>query len=261
MNSEKRSDERELITTRFRKYGIEFLRDGSISGPKKPRRYGKTPEFIFEDHIHSALETQKTFLRRCFEEPFSVVEHKDAILDIVDKIIQEIIGESFRNFANIIILSSDDFEEFAKKMSPKLKQTRGVEGDFQGMNLGGLIIMQDTGGNNCFPLLFHEIGHTLYPDEQDTYIDELRAMYFQILCTKKLEKELEKIKINMSYSDDYYKDLPLPSDDHRRAFQDARILFIYQSFYDEIVKDNARAEKLEKELLEKIKQPHKKSLR
>lgn len=254
MDFEKQPQQIENPNDRFKKYEIEFLADGSIRGPKRPEQFGKTPEFSFEVDDQKILEAEKTFLSEHFGEAFSTLEHQNEVLIIVNKIFQKITGRSFRDFSNIIIMSPDDFEEYARITAPKLKKDRGIEENFHGINLGGLIIIRDTGGSNCFPLLFHELGHAMYPNEHENYLDELRAMYFQILCTKKLEKELEKIGIKMSFPDDYYKDLPLPTEDHRKAFEDARVLFMFQTNYDLFIKDKEDNMKMQKELLDKIKQ-------
>lgn len=240
----------------FEEYDIEVLEDGSINGPKRPEQYAKTPKFTYKDTSEIVLGNEKDSLSEYFEKPFSVCENQKVVLTVVDKIVKEIVGKSFKDFANIIIMSEDDFLKL-RKMITKETMSRGIEGDYHGINLGGLIISQDTNGNNCFPLLFHEIGHNMYPDEHDNYLDEFRAMYFQILCTKKLENELSKIGINTSYPDDYYKEIPLPTDEHRKAYEDARALFTYQLHYDAVVKGSERAESLENKFLEIVKQNNK----
>lgn len=253
-NFEKQPEQAENPNDRFKKYRIEFLKDGSIRGPKRPEQFGKTPEFIFKEDEQVILEAEKTFLSEHFGKAFPTSEHRDEVLTIVDKVFQSVTGKFFKDFSNIIIMTPDDFEEYARITAPKLKEDRGISDDFHGINLGGLIIIRDTGGSNCFPLLFHELGHAMYPNEHENYLDELRAMYFQILCTKKLEKELEKIGIKMSFPDDYYKDFPLPTEDHRKAFDDARVLYMFQTNYDLFVKGKANNEKLQNDLLDKIKQ-------
>jgi len=240
--------------SRFQKYGIEILEDGSINGPKRPALYTHTPTLKFENSKQRILESENFFFDKHFLYPFSTAEHQATVLEIVDKIFQEITGKSYKEFSNIVIMSEEDFQEYKSLITSRQKQERRIQGDFHGINLGGLIIMQDTGGNNCFPLLFHELGHALYPDENNNYIDELRAMYFQILCTKKLDQELKKIGINSSYPDNYYEGLPLPTEEHRKAFADARALFVYQTQYEMVVKDNPRAEKMMDEFLGIVKQ-------
>ena len=79
-------------------------------------------------------------------------------------------------------------------------------------------------------------------------------MYFQILCTKKLEKELEKLGIDASYPDDYYKDILLPTEEHKKAFTDARALFTFQTQYQAVVEGSHRAKKMMKKFLEIVKQ-------
>lgn len=257
MDFESQSQQEKTQNDRFRKYGIEFLEDGSIHGPKRPEQFGKTPEFSFREDGQQLLEAEKTFLSEHFGETFSTLEYQDDVLRIVDTIFKNITGRLFRDFSNVIIMAPDDFEEYARITAPKLKEDRNVLGDFHGMNLGGLIIIRDTGGSNCFPLLFHELGHAMYPNEHDNYLDELRAMYFQILCTKKLEKELKKIGVEMSYPDDYYKDSLLPTEDHRNAFDDARTLFMFQENFNLFVKNKGDNVRLQQELLGKIKQASK----
>lgn len=246
------------LSSRFQKYGIEILENGFINGPKKPSLNGRTPELSFENSIEAVLDSNREFLYEYFLHPFSVAEHQTVVLEVVDKIFREITGKSFKDFSNIIIMSKDDFIDFKNLVAaPGLKEQRGIQGDFHGISLGGLLILQDTGGNSCFPLLFHELGHNLYPDEHNNYTDEFRAFYFQILCTKKLEQELKKIGIEASYPDDHYEGLPLPTEDHRKAFMGARVLFIYQTQYEMVVKGSSRAEAMMDEFLEIVKQKRK----
>ncbi len=245
------------LSSRFHKYGIEILENGSINGPKRPPLNGSTPNLTFENSKEIVLELDKDFLYEYFLRPFSAAEHQTAVLEVVDKVFREITGKSFKDFSNIIIMSKDDFIDFKNLAAPGLKQQRGIQGDFHGISLGGLIILQDTGGSNCFPLLFHELGHNLYLDENNNYIDEFRAFYFQILCTKKLERELKKIGIEATYPDDYYEGLPLPTEDHRKAFMGARALFLFQTEYEMVVKDSPNAEVRMDELLGIVKQARK----
>lgn len=257
MGFEKQSQRKETLNERFRKYGIDLSEDGLILGREKPEQFGKTPEFMFRDSGQNILEAEKPFLTERFGKAFSVYEHQESVMRIVDSVVQDITGSPFKNFTDIVIVSQNDFKEYARAAAPRLKTSRGILGDFHGINLGGLVIVQDVGGDNCFPLLFHEIGHNMYPNEGLNYLDELRAMYFQILCTKKLEAELVKIGLNFSYPDDYYKEYPLPTKEHEKAFEDARVLFIYQSQYEAVVKGSERAEKREQELLKKVNQTKK----
>ena len=140
-------------------------------------------------------------------------------------------------------MSKEDFENFRQVSRPRLKEGREIVGDIDGIHLEGLIIVRDTFSNSIFPLLFHEIGHSLYPNTHDNYIDELRAMYFQILCVKLFESELRKVGINAGYKDNYYENQDMPTVDHKRAFDYANVLYTYQSLYDKIVLENPVAEK------------------
>jgi len=254
MDNFRRSQYRETPNNRFQKYGITVRDDGFVDGPKRPASFGKTPKFKFEDSKQSVLEPEVTFLLDNFGKRFSIAEHQAEVLRVVDRIFQEITGISYKEFSNIIVMSVEDFDEYKRVTASMRKQDRGISGDFQGINLGGLIMVQDTGGDNCFPLLFHELGHTLYPDEHDNYIDEFRAMYFQILCTKKFEKELGKIGLNVSYLDDFYEGLPLPTEEHRKAFYDARALFVFQTQNGMIEKGSPYTKEGMKEFQEIIKQ-------
>gem|GEM_PF-2521231 len=79
-------------------------------------------------------------------------------------------------------------------------------------------------------------------------------MYFQIVCTKKLEQELAKIGIQATYPDNYYEETDLPSHEHKKAYDDARLLYNFQKRNGMGGKDNPRAEKMLCEFLEIVKQ-------
>gem|GEM_PF-2395881 len=112
------------------------MEDRSIYGPDRPAQYSKTPEFTYNDTDESILETEKQFLSEYFGKPFSVYEHQEIILSIVDKIVQEVINDSYKKFANIIIMEKNDFEHYKESFSEGVKKDRGISGDFHGINLG-----------------------------------------------------------------------------------------------------------------------------
>lgn len=254
MNFENQLQPEIALNGRLKKYGIKFLEDGSIFGPTRPKEFGKTPEFLFKETEKKLLDDEKVFLKKHFTGEFSTVEYQSDVLRVTDAIVREIIGKSFHEFTNIIFMSKEDFTEYAKVTAPHLAKKWKITGDFHGISLGGLVLMQDTGGSNCFPFLFHEIGHALYEVHENNYLNELRAFYFSILCIKKLEKELKKIGVGAYYADDYYKDWQLPSLDHKKACADARTLFAFQTHYDILVQGKDENEKTEQELLKKVKQ-------
>ncbi len=248
------------LNFRLAKYGLKFLEEGAIEGPKKPKEFSKTPELTYSINQDKILENNDEFLKKHFLAEFSAQEFSSEILSIIDAIFRRLVRKALRNFACVIIMSKEDFAIFKQLAKPTLEQKRGISGDINGINMGGLIIVEDSLGNNIFPLIFHEVGHSLYPDTQDNYIDELRAMYFQILSVKMFEDELEKLGIHAHYADDYYKDTPMPTEEHKKAFEDARLLFTYQSFYDEVVAGNPRTEKGQEDLLQVVGQ-HTKSFK
>lgn len=246
-------EEKKITDYSFKSYGITIEPNGNIIGPKRPEKYSQTPIFSFKEASEDLLANEEiSFLIRHFEQPFSVVEHQKVILSIANKITKIITGNNFYEYTNIIIMTKDDWDKFKmrKKHGPK------VTGNYHGLSFGGLIIIEDTGGNNIFPLLFHEIGHNFYDTSGDIYLDELRAMYFQILSTKMLEKVLKKNGVTLVYADDYYQGVDMPSEEHRLAYRDARHLFTSQIYYEHM-KGSSRFEQLQEDLLEKVKQDQK----
>lgn len=246
--------EKDKSDYQFQKYGLVFLEDGKVLGPKRPEYFSKTPKFNYENTESNLLEKNKEFLSNNFEKPFSAQEHQEQILSIANNIVQDVVGRPLTDFAHIIIMPREDFGKFREKIKDRLKNERGVVGDFHGINMGGVAILEDSGEKNCFPLLFHEIGHCLYPDTNDNYKDEFRAMYFQILCTKRFEIELGKNGLNFSYPDDYYEHVSLPTKDHELAFRHARLLYNFQNLYEDIVKGNKYAERMQADFLKIIGQ-------
>ena len=237
-----------LSNNRFEKYGISFLSERRLHWPKRPSHYGNTPEFKYEKWERSVLKRYSSFLLEHYMDDFLIIDHRKAVLWIIDSIVKEVIGRSYSDFVNIIIMEKDDFIKCKQIMNNHMK-SYGITGDYDWIALNGLLIIPETAWNNCFPLLFHEIGHNLYHPDDDKYIDELRAMYFEIMCTKKFEHELRKIWINVTYPDnDNY-----PSEHHRVARWDAKELFEMQLFHNIVTLDKNK-QKLRKELLLKVKQ-------
>lgn len=206
----------------FSKYGIEFLADGTIHGPKRPSLYSQTPQFNYEKPSASLLEEHKDWLIKHMGKEFSVLDEQDAVLSVTDKVFSSIAGKTFSEFARVIIMSHEDFSHFKEKM----QLLRGME-DFNAINLGGLVIAEDTKGDSFFPLAFHELGHNLYSDEKDKYVDELRAYYFQLLCVDQFQRELKKLGLQISYpeAEGYYDGYAFPSDEHKEAYRQATLLF------------------------------------
>lgn len=237
----------------FEKYNLKLLENGIIEGPEKPKYQSETPEFNYDRTGQIISEHDRSFLKEIFTKEFSVSEYRREVLGVVNSIFKKIAGRHYSNYANIIIMDKDDFMAAKSVFKPNMEE-RGVGGDYNAINLGGLVICEDTGGDNCFPLLLHELGHNLYPDEKDTYKDELRAMYFQVVGTKLLEKEFERIGIKGYFPENNGEKTSFPSEEHRQAFKDAKLLYLYQSCYDEIVKGSDEKEKVQNELLEIVKQ-------
>lgn len=237
----------------FKKYNLKLLDNGVIEGPEKPKYQSETPEFNYDKTGDVISENDGKFLKDVIRKEFSVSEYRREVLSVVNSIFKKITGKHYSNYANIIIMDKDDFAVAKGVFKPNIEE-RGVGGDYNAINLGGLVICEDTGGDNCFSLLFHELGHNLYPDEGDTYKDELRAMYFQIVGTKLLEKELERIGTNSFFPEYSEEKTPFPSKEHLQAYLDAKLLYLYQLYYDEVVKGDEKKEKIQNGLLEIVKQ-------
>lgn len=237
---------RELLN---KKYGILFQENGSLIGPKRPLHNGETPIFRLEESSDIALLDLEVPIKEMFSAPFSAAEHQLDVIAISDTIVRVITGLSINDFANVRILSRDEFAYARSHMDKEMKDKRGIVKNYHGVHMaGGLILIEDPMGNSVFPLLFHEVGHSIYHNENDNYTDEFRAMYFQLLSTARFEYELGKLGVSVEYPRDYYAGMDLPTQQHSDAFKDARMLLDSERLFDASVRPS---EKMDRWMMEK----------
>lgn len=244
--------------TKLLKYGISVCEDLSINWPKIPElQWTSTPVFDYSRDNEPILWTHKDFLRKMFLENdyTSVYEERHSILAIVDTIFKRIIWKSFKEYTNLIVMTPQDFDVFRKTQHNEMIN-RWVVWEFHWINLAGLILVEDSGWTNCFPLIFHELWHSLYENSEDSFLNEFRWMYFQILCTELLCLELLKLWIKASYPDDN-PNIEWLSSFHKNAFLEAKVLHFQQSVHDLIVGQDPKAQEKQDKYLEMIRETKK----
>lgn len=227
-------------------YGLRLDDEGYIhhNQPYPPLR-DTVPEFTITVPTIPLFEPKdKEWLLKLITEEFSAQANKAQIMEVVDRIFASITGSKTDDFAHIIIMSNEHFSLFKKKIygeSPK--------GDADGINFGGLVIVRDTGGNNIFPLLFHELGHSFYPQSDNDYEDELRGYFFQELCYRQLQHELEQIGIKLGPM----QQRPI-SEAHRQGLADAvKLISLLEPGAEERWKDTKYYDLYKEELARLLK--------
>ncbi len=239
------------------KYEIWFEGNGILHGPTRPPHNGETPIFNQEASKETLFEADKDEVKNFMENRITAHEAQELVLKIVNKIVKQITGNAVENSAHLFIMSKDEFNYIKSKAKMEQAANGETMGEFHGIHFGGgLIILEGSKESSAIPLAFHEVGHSFYPPEGDTFKDEFRAMYFQIIATKLLDIELEKVGINAQYGNSYDTTIQ-PTTAHKEAWDKARTLDTYITLYDDVVKGNADAENQYTELYPLINQPHK----
>lgn len=242
--------ELEQVNAVMGRYGLKLLPDGTFDGPRRPKLYSMTPVLRYESSRALPGVLKLNEAERIFGEIGPIVSWPGA-LSIVAEIFEGIVGTKMGDFVKFVMFSRDDFRIFFEAVRPDMKSTRGVDGTFSALNLGGVVVIADTERSGFFPLALHEAGHCLYPDENDLYVDEFRAYFFQIVGTKVLENALGQIGVHVFYPDN----TEFPSEKHGFAYRDAKILVGYLTYYDETVRGSDRAEQQLKRFLSIVRQP------
>lgn len=211
----------------FAKYGFAFTPDNRyIVGMKKPPLYSKTPVISIEEEDNvSLLTTNRDFLQQCFPgtERVYIQEDKQQILDVVSKIFTFITKQRLGDYANVIFMDQETWAKFQEKVDHSTNADEGK--NYHGIHLSGLIVMNAEAAsiNVLFPLLFHELGHSLYPPSHESFIDEIRALFFGLICENVFEAQLNKLGFPYHYPE--YDNLP--SMDHKKAYSSAKNLYNY----------------------------------
>lgn len=209
----------------FAKYGLEFQSDGTIRGPKRPPLSSETP-LISPDGSNLDLSRHKEFLEKVFKSgKFSITEDREELMDVVGKIFKSATDRDLGEYVNIIFMEKQDWDKFKPKIKTNVQIDEGK--DFNAINLGGLVILGAEGSASILPTLFHEAGHSLYPIVQDQFINELRAFYFQRVCTVILQNQLSQLGLPYEYPDKI-EDEMFASTIHKVAYQTAASLYAYQ---------------------------------
>lgn len=235
----------------FAKYGLEFKTDVIIHGPKRPPLYSKTPTISLESG-NIDLSSHKAFLERVFHGgKFSIADEREELMGVVGKIFTSATNKRLSDYANFIFMDRQHWDKFKSKIQGNIDEG----GNFDAINLGGLIVIGAEGDDKMLPLLFHEVGHSLYTPTNDRFTDELCAYYFQRLSTEVFHEQLKKIGLHYSYPD-YDEDDMFPSKVHKDAYQSAATLYIYQSLPELQEQDNSGFSQRMQALLSLIKPNH-----
>lgn len=217
----------------FAKYGLEITEDNLVLGPVRPALYSHTPIFSLESRRNCDLTNTQTFLEKCFNGKFSIEEDRQQLISLLDNIFIAVTNRLLNEYVQFIFMNKEDFHNFRLKVRGNVDQGKL----YDAINLGGLVVVgAEMGDDRILPLLFHEIGHSLYPPENDNFIDELRAYYFQIICTKLFENQLQMIGMPMSYSE--HEDSMFPSEIHKQAYKSARALYGYNMMQEKEYDDS-----------------------
>lgn len=203
----------------FDKYGLRFTSRETVCGPPRPSLYGNTPKLLpFGGEGNVNLSPIQNALEEsfCKNKP---LQEKHLRL-IVSEIFKSVTGQPIKNYSNFIFMPGQDWQEFQKHVTP----SAGKNANYDGINLGGLIVMRMSSSNAMVPVLFHEAGHSLYYP-MNNLADELRAYYFQERCTAIFLKALKKIGLIASYPPPRDEQLPTPT--HAQAYSMARALYGY----------------------------------
>jgi hypothetical protein len=204
----------------FAQYGLAFVDGGrALQGPERPSCYGITPPILVGDEQHEMdLSTQRDVLTACFKG--HVPMQNSQIVDIVSAVFKSVTGKCCEDYAKIIHMAESDWEQFRARLRGNDECSR-----YDAINLGGLIVRCTINDDRGLPLLFHEIGHSLYLPAGSSYQDEKNAYHFQFVCTKRFEDEIEKLGLGFRYPGH----TKFPSAAHERAYEDAESLFAQQN--------------------------------
>lgn len=231
-------------------YGLRIDGDHLLMGYVKPRLYGQTPVFSYAETPEPLLLPYQDQLRYIASYTGFGAAAVQQSLQVTSVVFQAITGRSMDDYGRFIYMPNNDFkyiEDLVKKRNPLLRSLDGV-------NIQGRIINRRISDKRIFQLNFHELGHSLYPPT-DSYSDEVRAYYFQLLCSRKLEEEAHKLNIDLCLLESFSSDNDFASDAHARAFRTAQHLYWMQRIYDGVVKNQPEKEALLRSLLDLIKQP------
>lgn len=240
----------------FEKYGLHLSQHGELTGAAIPPLVGKTPEFNYVVSDEPLLLSVKDKVENYFGSNQAALHAQADVKAIIDKITVSILGRPHTDYANMLFLNSEDFAQFkASSNNDDLEQ--GITADYDAVNIAqlGLTLMDgEKLQRGVFPLAFHEIGHSLYPPENDKYRSEMQAFYFEMLCTELFDKEMKRVGLPYDYGEHRYEGATFPSEIHQQAYRSVQVLRYYQTVNKDLVNENPRSMEKYKQYLSIIGQ-------
>jgi hypothetical protein len=196
----------------FAKYGLT-PENGGFRGPTRPPRVWQTPWLYCMTPDETLPVSYRDTLRRWMTEPFSAFTEAETLAYVLDRIFWSLTRGDLASYVHVRFFTRDDFAAF-RSLQPTV-------GEFNTMNCQGLLVIEDTGGAAVIPPSFHGIGHALYPESDDRYIDELRAYYFELKATRRFEMVMAELGLRFAYPRERGS---FPSPDHAVAYAHAQLL-------------------------------------
>ncbi len=202
--------------------------DLTFFGPAKPCKAGRiavNPQKAseYEGCLEGILDKLYSFDQsRGIADPVVKVVYQT----FLGTVFRALTGERLPDYLNIWLLPKEEYmqkiiEMFGSEEAFRQHSGRDPMG-IQAVNIGGaMIFMREEKNMGIVPVLFHEIGHRIYPDSDGEYERELSANYFMFLAMKKISTELSPHGFIISmdgFSADFH------NEERRRAYDDAKRL-------------------------------------